>query len=115
MIPEVPASKILVVLATLVAVVAVISSWVPQVAGSPLAPTDSGNEQRRMLCSSQLTDVIQDICKFGTMPHYTGYRKSIFLSGKRRKRNAQNVADLCCKPGGCSYTDLRNYCIPGVD
>ncbi|XP_016995779.1 probable insulin-like peptide 6 [Drosophila takahashii] len=110
MIPEVPASKILVVLATLVAVVTLISSWVPQVAGSPVGPTDSGNEQRRMLCSSQLTDVIQDICKFGTMPHYTAYP-----SGKRRKRTAQNVADLCCKPGGCSYMDLRNYCIPGVD
>ncbi|XP_017064234.1 probable insulin-like peptide 6 isoform X2 [Drosophila eugracilis] len=106
MIPEVPSSKILLVLATIVAVVALISSWVPQVTAVPLAPTD--HDQKRVMCSSNLSYVIQEICAaVGTIGHGDLYTTS---SEKRRKRDMQNVASTCCKQGGCSYSQLRQYC-----
>ncbi|XP_016982506.1 probable insulin-like peptide 6 [Drosophila rhopaloa] len=105
MIPEVPTSRILLVLATLIAVVALISSWVPQVAGSPLAPADT--EQRRMICSSNLSNWIQEICELGTLSHGDVHPNSF---EKRRKRDAQYAADQCCKSGGCTYVHLLQYC-----
>ncbi|XP_016938813.1 probable insulin-like peptide 6 [Drosophila suzukii] len=102
MIPEVPTSRILLVLATLVAVMALISSWVPQVAGSPIAPAEWGKEQRRKMCSTELSDLIQEICASqGTVAHG---------DGKRRKRDVQNVADQCCKQGGCTFWELMQFC-----
>nr|CBY85570.1 insulin-like peptide 6 [Drosophila simulans] len=106
MVLKVPTSKVLLVLATLFAVPALIGSWVPQVAASPLAPTEY--EQRRMMCSTGLSDVIQKICVSGTVALGDVFRKCDF--GKRRKRDLQSVTDLCCKSGGCTYRELLQYC-----
>jgi len=73
MVLKVPTSKVLLVLATLFAVAAMISSWMPQVAASPLAPTEY--EQRRMMCSTGLSDVIQKICVSGTVALGDVFRK----------------------------------------
>ncbi|XP_017048372.1 probable insulin-like peptide 6 isoform X2 [Drosophila ficusphila] len=105
MIPEVPTSRILLVLTTLVAVVTLISSWVPQVAGSPLPPVEF--EHRRTVCSTELTDLIQRICASGTLSHGDIYQNSF---GKRRKRDSLNVADRCCRSGGCTFSELLKYC-----
>ncbi|XP_017114292.1 probable insulin-like peptide 6 [Drosophila elegans] len=105
MIPEVPTSRILLVLANLIAVLVLISSWVPQVASSPLAPVDY--EQRRVMCSTNLSEFIQGICESGTVSYGDRFPNSF---GKRRKRDVQYVADQCCKPGGCTYTELLKYC-----
>ncbi|EDV45615.1 probable insulin-like peptide 6 [Drosophila erecta] len=105
MIPEVATTKVLLVLATVLAVAALISSWVPQVAGSPLAPVEY--EQRRTICSNGLSDLIQKICVGGTVALGDVFPNSF---GKRRKRDMPNVTDLCCKPGGCTYRELLQYC-----
>ncbi|XP_043658313.1 probable insulin-like peptide 6 [Drosophila teissieri] len=105
MIPEVATTKVLLVLTTVLAVATLISSWVPQVAAGPLPPADY--EQKRMMCSNGLSEVIQRICVGGTVALGDNFPNSF---GKRRKRDMPSVTDLCCKPGGCSYRDLLNYC-----
>ncbi|XP_039233706.1 probable insulin-like peptide 6 [Drosophila yakuba] len=105
MIPEVATTKVLLVLTTVLAVAALISSWVPQVAGGPVPPAEY--EQRRTMCSTGLSDVIQKICVGGTVALGDVFPNSF---GKRRKRDMPNVTDLCCKPGGCTYRELLQYC-----
>ncbi|KAH8342962.1 probable insulin-like peptide 6 [Drosophila kikkawai] len=107
MIPAVPTSRLLLLLTTIIAVLALMGScWVPQVGAIPVTSPDADDQEARHICSTNLGDLIQQMCEGRTNSYRDLYPNSF---GKRRKRESLEIADRCCK-SSCNYREILQFC-----
>ncbi|KAH8235654.1 hypothetical protein KR032_004817 [Drosophila birchii] len=133
MIPAVPTSRLMLLLTTIIAVLALMGTcWMPQVGAIPVFSPDVGDPIPRRICSTALSDFIQQMCQGRTASYRDLYREwwmpvsisikpnslIIFLYidlstanifGRRRKRESHEIADRCCKTA-CQYRELLQFC-----
>ncbi|KAH8419896.1 hypothetical protein KR009_003643 [Drosophila setifemur] len=111
MIPAVPTSRTVLVLATLVVLLAVISSWMPLVEAIPVTSTDRlYDDSRRSFCTHFLAEEIQRVCNGRTLSLSDAFPNSF---GNRNKRDDTNqssrITHDCCIQS-CSHIQLKQYC-----
>ncbi|KAH8385255.1 probable insulin-like peptide 6 [Drosophila serrata] len=109
MIPTVPTSRLLLLLTTIIAILALMGScWLPQVDAVPVPSPNASDEIPRRICSTTLGDFIQRMCNGKTHSYRDQYPDSF---GKRRKRESLSIVDRCCK-NPCNHREILQFCAP---